>query len=63
MIIKNWLLFKLTITLIVLVNICACGGGGGGGSSNSTTTYGVGYFIDDPVSGLSYSCGTGTSII
>ena len=47
-------------SVLLLILVSACGGGGGGGSSSSTNTNGIGYFIDDPVSGLSYSCGTGS---
>lgn len=60
--IKKWLRFKLAIALMAIANISACGGGGGG-SGSSSSPLGVGYFIDDPVSGLSYSCGTGTDNI
>ena len=47
------------ICLAATMLLSACGGGGGGSSSSSNTN-GIGYFIDDPVSGLSYSCGTGS---
>lgn len=49
-----------SLSLLILATAC---GGGGGGSGSSTTTNGIGYFIDDPVSGLSYSCGTGADTL
>ena len=38
-------------SLVLLTLLSSCGGGGGGGASNQ-----IGQFIDDPVSGLSYTC-------
>lgn len=50
----NQVKFKfLAIFLTALV--ASCGGGGGGGGSTSTPL--IGYVIDAPVEGLSYSCG------
>jgi subtilisin family serine protease len=56
---------KLSKYLILLLTsiLIACGGGGGSSSSSSTTTTttitpSVGQFIDAPVSGLTYVCGS-----
>ncbi|MCF8194634.1 MAG: Ig-like domain-containing protein [Polynucleobacter sp.] len=56
---------KLSKYLILLLTsiLIACGGGGGSSSSSSTTTTAtitpsVGQFIDAPVSGLTYVCGS-----
>ena len=38
-------------SLVLLTLLSSCGGGGGGGSSTQ-----IGQFIDDPVSGLTYTC-------
>jgi hypothetical protein len=56
---------KLSKYLILLLTsiLIACGGGGGSSNSSSTTTTttitpSVGQFIDAPVSGLTYICGS-----
>lgn len=50
----NQVKFKFVAVFLTAL-IASCGGGGGGGGSTSTPL--IGYVIDAPVEGLSYSCG------
>ena len=48
------------LVLVAIFFLAGCGGGGGGGSGSTNTSPAipVGQFVDAPVAGLSYSCGS-----
>lgn len=49
----------IAVLLIAVLTLIGCGGGGGGGGGTTTVT---GKFIDATVVGMSYKCGTSTTV-